>query len=173
MRLRPDAVSGFPPSPEGSARLSGARGTHAGGSQLRSERGAALIETALTLPLVLFITVAAVEFGHAYQTWQVLTNAAREGARVAVLPGVNDAAVEQRVRTYITAGRLRAPDTAVVTVTRNTPLPIGAAVATASTVVVDYPFDFMVLQPVAQLVVTGSTVGEPLTMSASAVMRNE
>jgi hypothetical protein len=31
----------------------------------------------------------------------------------------------------------------------------------------------MVLQPVARLVVAGSTVGEPLSMTASATMRNE
>jgi hypothetical protein len=31
----------------------------------------------------------------------------------------------------------------------------------------------MVLQPVAQLLVNGSTAGAPLTMTASAVMRNE
>jgi hypothetical protein len=40
-------------------------------------------------------------------------------------------------------------------------------------VTVDYPFDFMVLQPVASLVVANSSVGESFTMSASAVMRNE
>jgi hypothetical protein len=40
-------------------------------------------------------------------------------------------------------------------------------------VTVDYPFEFMVLNPVAKLVVSGSTVGTPLTMSASTTMRNE
>ena len=50
------------------------------------ERGAALIETALTLPLLLFVSISIMEFGRAYQHWQVLTNAAREGARIAVLP---------------------------------------------------------------------------------------
>jgi hypothetical protein len=35
------------------------------------------------------------------------------------------------------------------------------------------PFTFIVLQPVARLVVSGSTVGAPLTMSTSATMRNE
>ena len=48
-----------------------------------NERGAALLETAVTLPIILMICVGIFEFGRAYQTWQVLTNAAREGARVA------------------------------------------------------------------------------------------
>jgi hypothetical protein len=38
---------------------------------------------------------------------------------------------------------------------------------------VDYPFTFMVMQPIAQLLVKGSTVGAPVTLSAAATMRNE
>ena len=49
----------------------------------------------------------------------------------------------------------------------------GGTTASASRVTVNYPFEFIVLQPVAQLVVRGSTTGAPLTMTASAVMRNE
>ncbi len=142
-------------------------------STIRSERGAALLETALTLPLLLLVTVGIVEFGRAYQTWQVLTNAAREGARVAVLPGTNDAAVQDRVRDYIEAGQLSYPDSASVVITRNNVIPIGTGTATASRVQVDFPFQFMVLQPVAQLVSSGSTVGAPITMRATATMRNE
>ena len=139
----------------------------------RAERGVALVETALSLPLVLLITIAAVDFGRAYQTWQVLTNAAREGARVAVLPGVSDSAVQARVTAYMTSGQLAAPESATITVKRDTPLSIGASNATASSVVVSYPFKFIALQPVARLVVAGSTAGAPLTMRASAIMRNE
>ena len=138
-------------------------------ARIRSERGAALIEMAMTLPLLLLITMGAVEFGRAYQHWQVLTNAAREGARMAVLPGVTDATVKTRVTTYMTSGQLSAPAAATITVTRNTAIGAG----TASTVVVDYPFTFIMLQPVAQLVAGGSPVGAPLTMRASAMMRNE
>jgi Flp pilus assembly protein TadG len=139
----------------------------------RSERGAALVEMALTLPLLLLITMGIVEFGRAYQTWQVLTNAAREGARIAVLPGVTDAAVQGRVQDYLIAGQLSDPASATVAITRDTVISIGTGTATASRVQVDYPFQFMVLQPVAQLVASGSTVGAPLTMSSSAIMRNE
>ena len=57
------------------------------------ERGAALLETALTVPMILLISVGIFEFGRAYQTWQVLTNAAREGARIAVLHRSTDAEV--------------------------------------------------------------------------------
>src|SRR5207237_26452 len=67
----------------------------------RDDRGAALIEMALTLPLMLLVSAGIFEFGRAYQTWQVLTNAAREGARIAVLPGTTDANITARVRPYI------------------------------------------------------------------------
>lgn len=141
-------------------------------SSIRSERGAALLETALTLPLLLLVTVGIVEFGRAYQTWQVLTNAAREGARVAVLPGGDDTAVQNRVLDYMEAGQLSSPNSATVSVT-SVVIPIGTGTASASQVQVDYPFQFMVLQPVAQLVSKGSTVGAPITMRATATMRNE
>ena len=71
-----------------------------------SERGAALLETAVTLPIVLMICVGIFEFGRAYQTWQVLTNAAREGARVAATDGTTDLEVETAVRSYLAAERL-------------------------------------------------------------------
>jgi hypothetical protein len=51
----------------------------------RSERGSVLLEMAMTLPLLLLVSVAIFELGRAYQTQQVLTNAAREGARMAIV----------------------------------------------------------------------------------------
>jgi Flp pilus assembly protein TadG len=138
-----------------------------------SERGQAMLEVALTLPLLLLVAVGIFEFGRAYQTWQILTNAAREGARVAVLPGVNDDAVEDRVEEYLAAGLIPDPDDADVTIDRDTTVDIGTGTASASRVDVAYPFTFIVLQPVARLVVSGSMVGAPLMMTTSATMRNE
>ena len=138
-----------------------------------SERGQAMLEVALTLPLLLLVAVGIFEFGRAYQTWQILTNAAREGARVAVLPGVDDDAVEERVQEYLEAGLIPDPDGADVTIDRDTTVAIGGGLASASRVDVAYPFTFIVLQPVAQLVVGDSEVGAPLMMTTSATMRNE
>jgi Flp pilus assembly protein TadG len=139
------------------------------------ERGTAILETALTLPLLLMVSVGIFEFGRAYQTWQILTNAAREGARVAVLPNPAAGAAEARVRDYLAAGQLKlAYDPSVkVTLDPNVDVSIGAGTAKASVVTVSYPFDFVVLQPVARLLVTGSKVGEQVTMKATAQMRNE
>jgi len=128
---------------------------------------------ALTLPLMLLVAIGIVEFGRAYQTWQVLTNAAREGARIAVLPGMDDATVTSRVQSYMSDGQLPNSAIATVTITRNNAIAIGAGTASASRVTIGYPFTFMVLQPIAQLVDPTTTAGAPLTMTASALMRNE
>jgi Flp pilus assembly protein TadG len=136
------------------------------------ERGTAILETALTLPLLLLVSVGILEFGRAYQTWQVLTNAAREGARLAVMPGAAD--VEARVREYMRNGQLPNEGSASVAVDPDARVDIGGgATAKASLVTVTYPFQFIVLQPVARLVVRGSTVGAALNLVASAEMRNE
>ena len=141
--------------------------------KIRAQRGQAMIETALTLPLLLLLSVSVFEFGRAFQYWQILTNAAREGARVAVLPGTGSDDVTERVAAYIEGGQLVNAGSATVTVVSDDEISIGASTASASTVTVSYPFEFIVLQPVMQLVTPGSEVGEPLTMTVSATMRNE
>ena len=46
----------------------------------REERGAALVEFALALPLLLVVIAGIVDFGFTLQRYEVITNAAREGA---------------------------------------------------------------------------------------------
>lgn len=135
-----------------------------------SEKGAALLEAAITLPIILLICVGIFEFGRAYQTWQILTNAAREGARLAVIQGSTDSDVTQRVRQYMQNGDLPNYASATVTITRNVPL---TGSDTGSQIVINYPFQFMVLNPVVRLVTPNSTTGAPITMVSSALMRNE
>jgi Flp pilus assembly protein TadG len=134
------------------------------------ERGAALIEAAVTIPMILLISVGIFEFGRAYQTQQVLTNASREGARLAVLEGPTDADVRARVQSYLTGGGLATLADANIVINRTVPL---SGSATASQVTVNYPFQFMVLNPVVRLVSPTSTAGAPITMSAATLMRNE
>jgi Flp pilus assembly protein TadG len=139
--------------------------------RLRSERGAALLETAITLPIILLVSVAIFEFGRAYQTWQVLTNASREAARVSILVASSNDDVIAAARNYMTGGSLPNAGTADVQVDRSVAFGGGA---TASRITINYPFDFMVLNPVIRLVQAASTTGQgTLTMSAVALMRNE
>jgi Flp pilus assembly protein TadG len=139
----------------------------------RLERGQGLIEVAVTLPILLLVSVGIFEFGRAFETWQILINAAREGARVAVLPDADAGQVEARARSYMNAGLLSNAADATVTLSATT-VDIGTGTSPGSQVTIDYPFNFMVLNPVARLVSPGSTVGaSAFTMTASAVMRNE
>jgi len=50
----------------------------------RSQRGAAVVEFAIVLPLLLVILFGIVEFGLLFYNKQVLTNASREGARAGI-----------------------------------------------------------------------------------------
>ena len=51
----------------------------------RRDRGAAAVEFALVLPLLLLVVCGIVDFGRAYNAQVTLTQAAREGARLAAL----------------------------------------------------------------------------------------
>lgn len=72
---------------------------------LRSERGAALVEFALVVPFLMLIMCATIDFGLAVYTLNNLTAAVREGGRFAATraPAVsaNDATVNDRVYNYI------------------------------------------------------------------------
>ena len=139
----------------------------------RSERGQALVETAIILPLLLFVVAGIVELGRAYQVSQVLNNAAREGARTAIMPFMDVAAAQTRTRDYMQSSGLSAYGTAAVTVDRNVTLNVSGTPESASQVDIAYPFDFYILQPIAQLVVPNTTTGGALTLRASVVMRNQ
>jgi Flp pilus assembly protein TadG len=80
-----------------------------------SERGAELIEMAIALPLLLLVVLGIVDFGFLFQRYLVLTNAAMEGARVAVLPGYTIADAQARASTYALTGGVPAPVNAVAT----------------------------------------------------------
>jgi Flp pilus assembly protein TadG len=138
-----------------------------------SERGNALIETAITIPILLLLMVGIFEVGRAFETWQVLSNAAREGARVSVTPANDSTTTIALVRKYMADGALVNSASASVVINKNASFVVNGQTVGASLVTVDYPFQFIILNPVARLVVKGSKAGQPITMHASALMRNE
>jgi Flp pilus assembly protein TadG len=137
------------------------------------ERGQAMVETAIAIPLLLVLMVGIFEVGRAYETWQVLTNAAREGARMAVTPSGTAPNTTALVRQYMADGQLTKSATAPVIVNRTASIDVNGTPVSASAVTVDYPFDFIMLQPVVRLVAPSSTVGGAFVMHATAIMRNE
>lgn len=123
------------------------------------EVGAAAVEFAIILPVLLLIVAGIIDFGRAFFTQVTLTNAAREGARAAVIR-VDAGVVEARTRAAL--GPL---DTGAVTV--------GAGSCPASgggpvTVDVTSTFDWLILEPMANLFGAGSVL--PASLSSEATM---
>lgn len=112
-----------------------------------AEDGNALIEFAITLPLMLLVLLGTIDFGMLFQRYEVVTNAAREGARVAVLPGYSDGDVEARVTQLLTAGGLTEP--AVTTVGAPVPLDVGGQCIIVRPVTVEYPYSYSAVGAVA------------------------
>jgi Flp pilus assembly protein TadG len=55
-------------------------------ARTRSQRGANLVEAAVTMLVLFTFLMGIMEFGRAYNIYQTMTDAAREGARFAVSP---------------------------------------------------------------------------------------
>ncbi|HZI38092.1 MAG TPA: TadE/TadG family type IV pilus assembly protein [Acidimicrobiia bacterium] len=72
---------------------------------LRSERGQSLVEFALTLPMLLVVMFMVTEFGRALYQYNVLAQATREGARIAVVSPEDQAEGfgEARMDSFLTA----------------------------------------------------------------------
>jgi Flp pilus assembly protein TadG len=134
------------------------------------DTGAELIEFAVVFPLLLLLAAGIADFGFLFARYEVLTNAAREGARVASLPGYSQADVRNRIQNYLTAGGLSATPTIAVNWAPVTLQPSGRTVNLA-TVVVDYPHQFSILAPVAAMV--GGTGWGTLTLRSRSVFRAE
>jgi Flp pilus assembly protein TadG len=65
-------------------------------------RAAAVVEMAVVLPILLTVLFGIIEFGWTFMTYQSITNAAREGCRVAVLEGSTDQDISDRIDQYMT-----------------------------------------------------------------------
>lgn len=132
------------------------------------DAGAELIEFALLLPILLLVVVGIFDFGFLFQQYQVITNAAREGARLAVLPHYTTADVQARVASYVSAGGVTQSCTTTVQIIAITPAS-GPPFNVAEVKVV-LPHIFVWLGPIAKLV--GGTFST-VNLTAVAQMRVE
>jgi len=129
------------------------------------QRGATLVEAAVTTLLLFTMLFGILEFGRAFNVYQTITNAAREGARfsVAPFPGVStlpdNASVTSHVQGFLTAASITG---ATISVNQSQVGPAVNGVASVSTEVdVSAPYTFLFFP-------FGS-----ITMTSSSVMRNE
>jgi Flp pilus assembly protein TadG len=135
----------------------------------RSERGAELIEFAMVFPMMLLVMLGIIDFGFLFQRYEVVTNAAREGARVAILPGYSNADVQARVDQYLTSGGLTGTSTVVVGPSE--PVAVGSQCITLRPVTVAYDHTFIFVGPIVGLL-GGSGFGNK-TLHATSSMRSE
>ena len=73
-----------------------------GTQELRSERGQTAVEFALVLPLLCLLLFAVIQFGIVFNNYETITDAARAGARQAILirlAAATPASAAQTVRT--------------------------------------------------------------------------
>jgi len=83
--------------------------------QKKKRRGAALVEMALVLPIFFTVILGIIEFGRAMMVGQLVTNAAREGARMAVVEGTTNIEVETWIQGFL--GDTLGVDSSVASVT--------------------------------------------------------
>jgi|KBSMisStandDraft_5_1062788.scaffolds.fasta_scaffold208881_2 hypothetical protein len=136
-----------------------------------SERGAEIIELIIVTPLFLLLIAAMFDFGFLFRNWEVVTNAAREGARIGALPDYvcnkSTTDVEDRVSDYMKGSGI----TKNFTVDVDT-LPMGTAAGTFSACVVKVKLEQALPSLHFLGGLTGGSFGS-IDVQANAVMRTE
>jgi Flp pilus assembly protein TadG len=131
------------------------------GTSRSSERGTALIEFTLILPLLLLLTVAAVDLGRAFFVKNVVEQAAREGVRLRAVTSVADSdLVRSRVMDVCKAGNVTLTGLSID----------GPAADKSVTVKVTCEFNW-ICPGVFNLFGAGFT--NPMSLNGQAVMRQE
>jgi Flp pilus assembly protein TadG len=128
----------------------------------RNERGAAAVELALVMPILILLLFGIIEFARVWNVRQTMTDAAREGARVAVvnvgLVKPATALQDSVIKIVTNAASAAGMDLAMLTVSHT-----GIGSGDFASVRLAY-----VYKPLMGLVLPG-----PITLNTSSVMRNE
>jgi Flp pilus assembly protein TadG len=84
-----------------------------------TRRGAVIVEMALVLPIFLALVLGIIEFGRGLMVGQLVTNAAREGARKAILDGSTNSDITATIQSFLaTSANVSTADiTVTITVT--------------------------------------------------------
>ena len=129
------------------------------------EKGQALVEFALLVPILVLLVFAIVDFGMGFYSWIAITNGAREGARLGVVAGTQ-AEIVDRVATTVDLTNEASNMTVTVTNAQGQP---------GESVVVRVDYDYVFITPLAGLVqfMSGGVIGPTLAMSTTATMRLE
>jgi Flp pilus assembly protein TadG len=72
----------------------------------KREKGSSVVEFAVVLPILLAFLFGILEFGRVMMVCHTLNNAARAGARIAVLPGADNSAVLNAINSELSGSGL-------------------------------------------------------------------
>jgi Flp pilus assembly protein TadG len=135
----------------------------------RRDSGQSLVEFAIVLPILLALLVGIFEFGVAWNRKQVLTNAAREGARRAILPSIATAdTVDAVVDNYLTSAGIDP-----VSVARNYAGLCTGCTGTTITIQLQMTHTMPFVSAVAGLLVAGGETPGSVTLTSVVNMRHE
>jgi hypothetical protein len=126
------------------------------------DRGAAAVEFALLLPVLLLLLFGIIDFGRAINAQITLTQAAREGARLAAL-GQSSSAVTSRAQAA-------ADPLSPVTVTVTSSCPVNAGSGVDAVVQLSYSFSFVTPVGSFAAMFGGVSYGSSLTLTAQGEM---
>jgi Flp pilus assembly protein TadG len=142
-------------------------------ARARSERGAEIIELAIVTPIFALLIAAMFDFGFLFRNWEVVTNAAREGARMGVLPSYacdgSTSDVEDRIDAYMAASGISDTDSYTVSL-RNQAVATAAGTFNACVVTVELTQSLPTLSVIGTLI--NSNFAD-VPVRANAVMRTE
>lgn len=80
----------------------------------QGRRGAVTVEMALVLPIFTMLVFGIIEFGRGFMIMQLVTNAAREGCRRAIIDGSTNTDVTNYIQTFMqTSGNIATANTTV------------------------------------------------------------
>ena len=110
-------------------------------TQKNDERGAAAVELALVLPIVLLLLFGIVEFGRGYNAKITLTHAAREGARAAAVGDDDVLATVQAAATTlsISADEVKVTDASGAAISTCTSGPVTVTVSDTYDIILPIP----------------------------------
>jgi Flp pilus assembly protein TadG len=129
----------------------------------RNRRGAAVVEFAIVAPVFFGFTLGMIEVGRGMMVQQIITNASREGARLAVLDDQTTSGIQTHVKTYLQNASI---NSGAATVNVSPSLPTATGYNGPVTVTVSVPFS-QVSWGTKPIFLGGAT------LTASTVMRRE
>jgi Flp pilus assembly protein TadG len=137
----------------------------------RCDSGAEFVEFALSFPLLLLVVLGIMDFGLMFQQYEVITNAAREGARIGMLPTYSVTDAQTRAQAYVTASLITGGNTATVATPTYQSISLGGGKSVCGVnVQVSYPHNYMFISGIATYF--GGSFGTK-TLTASSTMRLE